>query len=228
MPLAVLYDIHGNLPALEAVLDDARAAGAEDFLLGGDYALFGPFPKETVEHLLRLPAVTWIRGNVDRWCAQPSQAPEDDLVRGAIDDCRAALGEELVEGLGRLPEQLVLDGTRYCHASPASDVESFMPEAAENEDSLLAGALEPRIVFGHTHLQFRRRHRTTELVNPGSVGLPLDGDQRAAYALARGDGVHELRRVAYDWETAAEALRARFSGALWAERSIVRLRTAQP
>jgi hypothetical protein len=64
--LALLYDVHGNLPALEAVLRDAETAGATRFLLGGDYALFGPFPGETIERLRALPDASWIRGNVDR------------------------------------------------------------------------------------------------------------------------------------------------------------------
>jgi len=72
--LAIIYDIHGNLPALEAVLDDARTARAERFWLGGDYALFGPFPAETVTRLEALSEATWIRGNGERWSAHPEDA----------------------------------------------------------------------------------------------------------------------------------------------------------
>ena len=74
--LALLFDIHGNLPALEAVLDDARAAGAKRYLLGGDYAVFGGWPAETVARLRELPDATWIRGNVDRWAA--TEAPDGE------------------------------------------------------------------------------------------------------------------------------------------------------
>ena len=76
MTLAVIYDVHGNLPALEAVLTDAAGAGAERYLLGGDYALFGPWPAETVARLREIPDATWIRGNVDRWTAFPGQVPD--------------------------------------------------------------------------------------------------------------------------------------------------------
>jgi diadenosine tetraphosphatase ApaH/serine/threonine PP2A family protein phosphatase len=225
--LALLYDVHGNVLALKPVLEDARAAGAERFLLGGDYALFGPRPAETVEVLRRLPNATRIRGNVDRWCAFPDQAGPDELLQRAIADCRAALGLDAVAGLGELPQQVVIDGTRYCHASPVSDLESFMPDPGDDDDRLLAVSSERRVVFGHTHLQFRRvRDDGIELVNPGSVGMPLDGDTRAAYALVGDDGSVELRRVAYDYERSAAAVTERFGDVDWATRSRRRLLTA--
>jgi diadenosine tetraphosphatase ApaH/serine/threonine PP2A family protein phosphatase len=225
MTLAVLYDIHGNLPALEAVLADC---GVDRFLLGGDYALFGPFPEETVARLRSLgDGATWIRGNVDRWCFDPGSAPSDDVLRGAISDCRGVLGTPAVEELGRLDEQLVLDGTRFCHASPLSDLRSFTPEAGEDEDELVAGVRERRIVFGHTHLPFRRViDDGVELVNPGSVGFPWDGDSRAAYALIHDDGAVEHRRVEYDREASIRALSERFD-ADWAVRSGQWLRDAR-
>jgi predicted phosphodiesterase len=208
--VAVLYDIHGNLPALEAVLADTSAAGVSGFVLGGDYALFGPFPSETVARLRSLDGeVTWIRGNVDRWCFDPDSAPEDEVLRGALAACRDALGPSVVAELGMLGQQVVIERTRFCHASPLSDLQSFMPEAADDEDELLADADERRIVFGHTHLAFRRvRDDGVELFNPGSVGFPFDGDQRAAYALLHDDGSLEHRRVAYDVSAATEALSA--------------------
>jgi diadenosine tetraphosphatase ApaH/serine/threonine PP2A family protein phosphatase len=97
---------------------------------------------------------------------------------------------------------------RYCHASPLSDLCSFPPEAGPEDEELLAGAEEARVVFGHTHLQFTRVGGVgTELVNPGSVGIPLDGDHRAAFALAHPDGRIELRRVEYDFQPSASAVR---------------------
>lgn len=215
--LAVLYDVHGNLTALEAVLSDAEEQGCDSFLLGGDYTLFGPQPAETVERLDSLGA-EWIRGNGERWTADPSGAPDDEVVRGAIAACRDALGQDLVARLAALPEQIVLDGVRYCHASPVSDVRSFLPEPAGDEDELLAGIEERRLVFGHTHLPFRREARGgIELVNPGSVGMPFDGDTRAAYAIVRDGGELEHRRVEYDSpEAAARLVRERF-GQPWTE-----------
>jgi len=209
--LALLYDVHGNLPALESVLADAAQAGATRFVLGGDYALFGPWPAETVERLRKLDA-TWIRGNGERWTASPWEAPDDEVVQGAISANRAELGDSVVEELAALPEEHVEEGVRYCHGSPQSDVRSFFPEPADDEAELLSGVHEERLVFGHTHLQFRRRSRVggIELVNPGSVGMPFDGDPRAGYALVGADGEVELRRVGYDSAGSAAAVRERF------------------
>jgi len=210
--LAVLYDLHGNLPALDAVLADTRAAGASSFVLGGDYALFGPWPAETVERLKTLDA-RWIRGNGERWTASPGDAPDDEVVQGAIAASREELGEAAVAELAALPESLTIGATRFVHASPLSDVRSFLPEPGDDEAELLAGVHEDRLVFGHTHLQFGRRARGgIELVNPGSVGMPFDGDPRAAYALIGDDGEVELRRVGYDHGSSAAAVRERFPG----------------
>jgi predicted phosphodiesterase len=209
--LALLYDVHGNLPALEAVLADAEGAGADRYLLGGDYALFGAWPAETVARLRRLDA-TWVRGNVDRWCADPADAPEP--VQGALQRCRELLGEGAVAELAALPDHVLLDGVRYCHASPKSDVEGFSPDPSPQDEELLAGAAERRVVFGHTHIQFSRGGPGgVELVNPGSVGMPLDGDHRAAWALVGDEGELELRRVEYDWEASAAAVRERLGEA---------------
>ncbi len=215
--LACLYDVHGNLPALEAVLEDAQRAGAERYLLGGDYALFGGWPQETVARLRGLERARWIRGNGERWTARPSDAPDDDVVQGAIAACAAALGEDLVDDLASLPEDTFIERTRFCHASPDSDVRSFFPEPADDEAELLTGVDVPRLVFGHTHLPFRRvsEHGGIELLNPGSVGMPFDGDPRAAYALLHDDGEIEHRRVAYDHEASANRIRLAFEDAPW-------------
>ena len=203
MPLGLIYDVHGNLPALDAVLADAR--GVERWLLGGDYALFGAWPMETVERLRQLDA-RWLRGNGERWTASPGDAPEE--VQAAIARCRELLGEGVVADLAGLPETISEDGVLYCHGSPVSDVQSFFPEPTPDEDGLLGGFSGGRLVFGHTHLQFSRTGpKGIELLNPGSVGMPMDGDQRAAYAVVADDGSIDLRRVAYDHQASADAIR---------------------
>jgi predicted phosphodiesterase len=227
--VALLYDVHGNLPALEAVLADARRSGADRFVLGGDYTLFGAWPRETLDRLEALPAVEWIRGNGERWTAAPNEAPDLELIQSAIAACANELGAERVNRLAGLPEQTVLDGTRYCHGSPLSDVRSFLPDPSEDDDGLLAGVAEPRLVFGHTHLAFTRVARTgeheVELVNPGSVGMPFDGDPRAAYALVSETGELEQRRVGYEHARAADAARERFGA--WAETVARRIEEAR-
>jgi diadenosine tetraphosphatase ApaH/serine/threonine PP2A family protein phosphatase len=224
--LAVLYDIHGNLAALDAVLADAGAAGARRFLLGGDYALFGPWPRETLDRLDGLTGVTWIRGNGERWTNAPAESPPDLMVRRAARWCAEELGAADVARLAALPEHAVIDGVRYCHASPQSDVVGLLPEPFESEPSLLTEVRERRLVIGHTHLPFQRTTDAgLELLNPGSVGMPFDGDPRAAYALVGDDGAIDQRRVSYDHAAAAAAVRERLGD--WAEVVARRIETAR-
>jgi diadenosine tetraphosphatase ApaH/serine/threonine PP2A family protein phosphatase len=227
--LALIYDVHGNLPALEAVFADARSMGADRFVLGGDYALFGAWPLDTVRRLRAIEGARWIRGNGERWTAHADQAPDDDVVQGAIAACRGALGAQLVDELAALPEQELIDATRYCHASPISDVRSFLPQASADEQELLADVRERQVVFGHTHLPFRRTSEAgIELVNPGSVGMPFDGDPRAAYALLHPRGEVEHRRVEYDHLASAAAVRESFGESAWTETVVRRIENARP
>ncbi|TML05847.1 MAG: metallophosphoesterase family protein [Actinobacteria bacterium] len=201
--LAVLYDIHGNVVALDQVLKDAHAAGADAYLLGGDFASWSPWPLETIERLRALPNTTWIRGNGERWLREPPADRPD--VAAELRELDSGLGTE--EGwLYSLQAQAELEGVLYVHGSPLSDVESFPVEAGEDDERMLNGARDRTVVFGHSHLQFRRPGPDgTTLINPGSAGMPLDGDARAAYALRHDDGEFEFRRVEYDIERAASA-----------------------
>jgi predicted phosphodiesterase len=202
--LGVLYDIHGNLPALERVLEDAERLGVDRWLLGGDYGTPSPWPLETLDRLRQLPGATWIRGNGERWLREPPlDRPE---VMESYEMFTGDLPGDLVEWLYRLPTEAEVDGTLFVHGSPLSDVESFAPEPREGEERLLAGVRDRLVVFGHSHQQFRRPGPDgTELLNPGSVGMPLDGDTRAAWATADGELV--FRRTKYDVRRAAEGYR---------------------
>ena len=113
--LALLYDVHGNAAALEAVLADARGQGADRWLLGGDYCLFGPEPEAALERLRALSPAMWLRGNGERWCAAPGELGDDvhPIVPDAIAACREALGTATIDELGALPEQGVHEETRY-------------------------------------------------------------------------------------------------------------------
>jgi diadenosine tetraphosphatase ApaH/serine/threonine PP2A family protein phosphatase len=107
----------------------------------------------------------------------------------------------------------------YCHGSPLSDVDSFPPGPGDDDVRMLAGVKERQVIFGHSHLQFRRPGpNDTDLVNPGSVGMPLDGDTRAAWAIRRDDGELEFRRTSYDVEPAAAKMREYDWGELIAQR----------
>ena len=202
--LGLLYDVHGNLPALEAVLADCPA---EQFLLGGDYAVAGAWPTETLDRLRGLDA-EWIRGNTERWLVDTSDAPAG--VMPILEKAREALGQGEIDRLVALPETTSRGTTLFCHGSPGSDMDSFLPDSEDEDERLLAGVDAERVVFGHTHLQFQRRTASgIQLVNPGSVGMPWDGDHRAAYAVVHDDGRMELRRAEYDWRSAAKAVRER-------------------
>jgi putative phosphoesterase len=203
--LALLYDIHGNLPALEAVLADAT--DADEFLLGGDYATAGAWPLETVERLKEVENATWIRGNADRWLAErhDAPAPMDEFAAKTAE----LVGDQIVAELAGLPEVAEIGDSLYCHASPRSDMQSFGKEPGPLDSDLLDGVSAKRVVFGHTHVQFRREGPNgIELLNPGSVGMPWDDDHRAAYAVIDGETV-ECRRVEYDWEASVAAVRER-------------------
>ena len=211
---ALVYDVHGNLPALEAVLDDARG-DVERFVLGGDYALFGGWPKETIERLKTLPDALWIRGNGERWTASPDQAPDNPILPGAIEAAQQALGARLVADLAR--------AAREYHPRRHADLPRLaglrrplvLPGARGRRAGVARGRHRHRLIFGHTHLPFRRTTQQLELINPGSVGMPFDGDPRAAYAIVHDDGSIEHRRVAYDHH--ASAARVREHGTEWAE-----------
>lgn len=202
--LAILYDIHGNTAALDGVLADAVTVGVDRYLLGGDYGTPSPAPKETLDRLRALPNALWIRGNGERWLREPPlDRPE---VMEVYEQLSSGVPEEDVEWLFSLPDSAELDGILYVHGSPLSDVDSFAPEPQEGEERLLDGVRDRTIVFGHSHQQFRRPGPDgTDLVNPGSVGMPLDRDVRAAWATWDGD--FTFRRSEYDVERAAAAYR---------------------
>ena len=204
--LGLLYDIHGNLPALERVLEQAEAEGVDRWLLGGDYGTPSPWPLETLDRLEQLPNATWIRGNGERWLREPPlDRPE---VMKSYEIFAGGLPDDVVDWLYGLPPQAELDGVLYVHGSPLSDVESFAPQPEADEGRLLAGVRDRRIVFGHSHQQFRRPGPAgVELLNPGSVGMPLDGDTRSAWAVRTARGDFEFRRTEYDAQRAADAYR---------------------
>jgi predicted phosphodiesterase len=209
--IAALYDVHGNLPALEAVLADVDAARVDAVVCGGD-ALWGPFPRATLERLLAEgDRVRFLRGNTEREIAEESASGEpwvDAVTRFAAE----ALGRDGVALAASWPERLTLEvdgvGTAlFCHATPRRDDEIVtLATADERLMAILAETREPLVVAGHTHTQLDRKVAGTRFVNAGSVGMPYEAEPGAYWALLGPDV--ELRRTAYDAEAAAARIRA--------------------
>jgi predicted phosphodiesterase len=207
MRVAVLSDVHGHLPALEAVLAEVDRSGVDRIVLTGDIAA-GPMPVPVLERLLGLgERVVWVRGNADREMADPRDAPPHPVLPWAAAQLTPAL-RDLLAGLP-LTVTLDVDGlgdTLFCHATPRDDtevrlVDSTLPRWAE----VLAGRPERTVVLGHTHMPFVRLAAGRLVVNPGSVGMPY-GRPGAHWALL-GPGV-ELRRTTYDQDAACATLAA--------------------
>jgi putative phosphoesterase len=203
--VAALYDIHGNAPALAAVLEDVPADAT--VVIGGDIVL-GPQPAETLELLDPLgDRAHWIRGNCER--AEPHA---DRLWEERRLWTERRLGERRRKSLEELPETLSLsvDGlgpTLFCHGSPRSDEEIITAITTDERlREILAGVDEDVVVCGHTHHQFDRMAAGRRIVNAGSVGMPYEGRPGAYWALL-GPGV-ELRRTEYDVVAAEATLRA--------------------
>ena len=196
MDVLALYDIHGNPDALDAVLADPRAAGADAVVVGGD-AVPGPFATAVLDRLdaLAVP-VHRIRGNGEREVADPPAG--DDLVAETARRSAAELGPERARALGALPLTLELDGVLYCHASPRRDDEMLTRLSAdERYAAALADVTTAVVVAGHTHQQHERTVAGVRYVNAGSVGLPYEGDGAARW-LWVADGEPAFRSTTYD------------------------------
>jgi putative phosphoesterase len=190
--VAALYDVHGNLPALETVLVEVERQSPDAVLIGGDVCA-GPFPRECLALLRGLgERAVWIRGNAERdlhgWSAEQLSGEELGFLRG-------------------LEFSVVLDGVFYCHGSPRADDEMLTPRTPESlVEEALAGVEERVVVHGHTHIQYERRFGARHVIGPGSVGMPYAPAPGAYWGLFEPE--YEPRFTAYDLEAAAERLRA--------------------
>ncbi len=177
MSLATLYDIHGNLRALEAVLREVPDEA--EIVVGGDVCMGGPQPAETLELLRGLGGrVRWVRGNADRELT-PS---EEGLVPPEVAEAtRAALTSEQIAFLHELPPTQRIGDVLFCHATPRNDVDIFTERTPEEQIAhLFADADASVVVCGHTHMQFERVIAGKRVINSGSVGLPYE-DAPGAY-----------------------------------------------
>ncbi len=222
--IAAIYDIHGNLPALEAVLQEIEREQPDLILVGGDVAS-GPLPRQTLERLIILgDHARFVRGNADRdlvnhfdsHSSGSQLSKEGSLHNGWVAsqldlrhrDFLASFEEQFIltiEGLGTV---------LFCHGSPRSDEETLTAATPDERlNVILADVSQEIVVCGHTHMQFDRHHGGIRLINAGSVGMPYEGRPGAYWALL-GPTI-ELRRTTYDFQQAAFLVRR--SGYLDAE-----------
>ncbi len=221
MRVAALYDIHGNLPALEAALADVQASGVNRIVVGGD-VVPGPMPRECLDLLLGLDVPTSIiQGNGDRAVLEcltgrdfghvPERAHEvirwtakelGDKGRSILEGWRETVSLD-IRGIGEV---------LFCHATPRSDTEVFTRETPEEALLDVFGDVRANLVVcGHTHMQFDRMVGKTRVVNAGSVGMPYG--EPGAYWLFLGQGVESIQ-TAYSVREASERVLA--TGYPWA------------
>jgi putative phosphoesterase len=214
MRIAALYDIHGNLPALEAVLQDIRQADVHHIVIGGDVVL-GPRPRETLACLLDLDIpVQFLQGNCDRDVLAQMRGTETgslpQQVREIVRWVAQQLYPEHERAIASWPATLSVEIRElgevfFCHATPRNDTEIFT--RLTPEDRLLPvfqGVNASLVVCGHTHMQFDRMIGNVRVVNAGSVGMPF-GEPGADWLLLGPDV--ELRHTAYNLTKAAQRIR---------------------
>jgi diadenosine tetraphosphatase ApaH/serine/threonine PP2A family protein phosphatase len=204
MRVAALYDVHGNLPALDAVL--AEVPDDAEIVVGGD-AFSGPMPSETLERLRGLgPRARFIHGNADR-----DLGPYEEAWRARYEWLWAQLSEADRSFVESWPSTITLevDGlgpTLFCHGTPRSDLEAITAITSDGRLQEILSAVKEQTVCGHTHHQFDRRIDDRRVVNAGSIGMPYEGRPGAYWALLGPEVV--FRRTEYDLEAAADAIRA--------------------
>jgi predicted phosphodiesterase len=209
--VAALYDIHGMVVPLEAVL--AELGDIDSVVIGGD-AVAGPQPAETLALLRSLELPTyWIRGNGERALAEGTDAViGGEEAEVALDFTASKLSEDEHRELSQLSQTLRLDvdglgETLFCHASPRNDMDIVTPGTPDDRfRTLLQGVAERVVVAGHTHMQLDRIVDRVRWINPGSVGMPYEGEVAAFWAVLGPDV--EFRRTSFDVERSAEALLA--------------------
>jgi predicted phosphodiesterase len=204
--VAALFDVHGNLPALEAVLAEVGNEPVDVIVCGGD-VVGGPYSVEVFDRLASIPNARLLRGNADRLVLEGVVEHGQDWARE-----RVRLGEARLQALASWPLTLELEieglgRTLFCHAIPSAD-EPIFTRITPDEDVLdLIGDVEAQVlVCGHTHVQFERRlSNGLRVVNAGSVGMPYEGRRGAFWALLA--SAVELRRTEYDTDAAAASIR---------------------
>lgn len=213
MKIAALYDIHGNLPALKAILDKLKTVNIHQIIIGGDVIL-GPLSKECLDLLLKYPLpISFIQGNCEVAVLSEMEGHlKENFPKYVLNDIRWTAQQLTTEHqmiMSNWPKTIILETPKlgkilFCHATPRSDNEFFTYLTAEDKLLPLFENLGvDMVVCGHTHIQFDRMVGKVRVVNAGSVGMPYG--KAGAYWLLLDDEV-ELRYTAYDLEAAADQI----------------------
>jgi putative phosphoesterase len=228
MKIAVISDIHGNMQALEAVLEDIKKEGCEKIFCLGDLAMAGPEPSKTVDKIIELQNTldfTVIQGNTDEMIADKSDKflnflkESMPVMANALESDIADVTEAQKEFLRNLPAQkeLTIDGIKILlvHGSPRRNNENIFPDLKIEEVEEMIKGTDADIIFcGHTHIPCGYQTNTKQtVINVGSVGRPFSETPKSCYAVLETakDGGFSIKHnlVSYDVETAANILRAR-------------------
>ena len=211
MKIAAIADIHGNLPALEAVLEEVRREKPDLIVVCGDVAS-GPMPSETIEVLRDLKNVRFVRGNADRGLIDEFDGKQQaDMPGPHVEWCSSQLSREQRDFLASFEPTVQIDRVLFCHAVPANDTDAFTVETPDDRvRELMVGVDADLIVCGHTHMQFDRTVDGLRIINPGSVGMPY-GRPGAYWAMVSASVQTdvEMKRTAYDLEAAARRIRSK-------------------
>ncbi|GGD78866.1 metallophosphoesterase family protein [Paenibacillus nasutitermitis] len=215
MKIAALYDIHGNYPALHAVLKELESIEPDILFIGGDI-VSGPMPLQTLQTLRNFTGnVQMIRGNGEREVAEVLEGKTIPFLDKKGIEKQKWVAKQLTSSdrqfLASLPETKVLTANGlgeilFCHATPHSDEEIFTPLTPDEHVKTLFHSVEQPFIFcGHTHLPFVRKIDDKQIINPGSVGMPYTGNPGAYWALIDENGF-ELKYTSYDLEEASKAI----------------------
>jgi predicted phosphodiesterase len=214
MRIAVLSDIHGVLPALEAVLAEPAVQAADRIVLTGDHAA-GPMPVETLDALAALgDRAVWVLGNADRELVQLRDGGETNIPDPVAPWAAGQLRPEQVARLDSLPLTVTLDlgrlgRTVFCHATPRNDEEVVLVDSRQARWTEVFSTLDPTVstvVCGHTHMPFMRLVDRRLVVNPGSVGMPYGGAGAHWGLLDTTDGAVALRVTPFDLDAACQRI----------------------
>jgi putative phosphoesterase len=205
MTIGLISDVHANLPALKAVLNDMPEV--DGFVHAGDLVGYNPYPEDCISKLRELASVN-VQGNHDRAVGGDESFGFHSVAGRAVKWTRENLGDDEIEWLSSLPQETETTfgetSVKIVHGAPDAPDRYTYPE--EFSPKLLSG--EDVLVLGHTHIQSKKDFVGGTVVNPGSVGQPRDEDPRAAYALLEEEtGDVELRRVEYPVSEVQEKIR---------------------